>query len=67
MLGQVEEETNQAKWHRGSGSDLNSNQSFRETVCWYTVLQLHAGRLAGCVRAFVYAQEILFAGGSKCL
>eukprot|EP00752_Nemacystus_decipiens_P010665 g9496.t2 len=29
---EVEEETNQAKWHRGSGSDLNSNQSFRETV-----------------------------------
>ncbi|CAM9585052.1 unnamed protein product [Hapterophycus canaliculatus] len=29
---EVEEEANQAKWHRGSGSDFNSNQSFRETV-----------------------------------
>ncbi|CAM9713846.1 unnamed protein product [Scytosiphon promiscuus] len=29
---EVEEEANQAKWHKGSGSDFNSNQCFRERV-----------------------------------
>ncbi len=28
----MEEESNQAKWHRGTGSDFNSNQFFREKV-----------------------------------
>ncbi|CAM9522095.1 unnamed protein product [Ectocarpus sp. 12 AP-2014] len=29
---EVEEETYQAKWHKGSGSEFNSNQNFREKV-----------------------------------
>lgn len=29
---QVEEDSNNAKWQRGAGSDFNSNQTFREKV-----------------------------------
>lgn len=36
LLRQVEEETNQTKWGRGSGSDFNSNQLFREKVSAFT-------------------------------
>ncbi|CAN0109149.1 unnamed protein product [Sphacelaria rigidula] len=29
---QVEEDSNNAKWQRGAGSDFNSNQTFREKI-----------------------------------